>query len=617
VSHKEVTFAAMGLENPVHKALVELGYENPTPIQAAAIPPLLSGDDVVGQAKTGTGKTAAFALPLLGKIDISKKVPQLLVMAPTRELALQVCEAVKGYGQFMKGLRVLPVYGGQGMDKQLRELKRGVHVVVGTPGRLRDHLERKTMKLDQLKALVIDEADELLRMGFLEEVEVILKATPDERQTALFSATMPKQIRNIASRFLNDPTEIKLKTKVTTVESVSQQYMFVSGLAKLKALDRYLEVEPYDGMIIFVRTRVNTVELAENLKGLGHTAVSLNGDMSQPVRERTVDRFKRGAFNILVCTDVAARGLDVPRISHVINFDIPQDTESYVHRIGRTGRAGREGKALLFAGRREQRMLRNIERATRQTIERVSVPTDRHLGEHRVTRFQEKLLSTITDVNLGYFKRLVDTLCDKEGCDAETVAAALMYQAQKDRPFMVHGGAMEDSESGRKNKVTGQDSKGRSRTGVQLYRVEIGRSHGLQPKHLAGAIVNEGNLSNRAIGAIRIRDVYATVELPVDLPGDLVNHLKKVRLFGKKLQLKAITDRPRKSSDSSKRHDDKPREKFDHRGSKNKRGGAKWGRGAKDSDGDSGSRRSRPKNKLKSRGKKKHSGGWGKKSPKK
>ena len=397
------SFSALGLAAPIQKAVQALGYETPTPIQTLAIPHLLEGHDIIGQAQTGTGKTAAFSLPLLGRVDTSQSAPQLLVIAPTRELALQVSESMTAYAKYIKGLHVLAVYGGQGMTTQLRALKKGVHVVVGTPGRLIDHLKRGTLNLEKVSALVLDEADEMLRMGFIEDVETIMEAMPKERITALFSATMPPPIARIAKRFLRQPKQVRTKNKEATVEAVDQYYITVSGVRKLEALARLIEVESFDGMIVFTKTRLSTTDVVEKLGERGIDAVALNGDMNQNARQYTIDRFKAGSVDILVCTDVAARGLDVPRVSHVVNYDIPYDTEAYVHRIGRTGRAGREGTAITFVARNDSRMLQNIQRATRKTMEKKSVPTAKRLARKRINDFKEGVIETLASEKLERF----------------------------------------------------------------------------------------------------------------------------------------------------------------------------------------------------------------------
>ena len=392
----EVTFADLGLSDQVLKALSDVGYEKPSAIQAATIPPLLAGRDVVGLAQTGTGKTAAFALPILSRLDLAQKSPQALVLAPTRELALQVCEAFERYGAHIKGVHVLPVYGGQGYGVQLSALRRGVHVVVGTPGRIMDHLEKGTLDLSELRFLVLDEADEMLNMGFAEDVETILADTPDDKNVALFSATMPAQIRRISKQYLNDPAEITVRNKTATAPNIAQRYLMVSYPQKVDALTRILEVENFEGMIVFVRTKNETETLAEKLRARGFSAMAINGDVAQVQRERTVNQLKSGKLDILVATDVAARGLDVERISHVVNYDIPTDTESYVHRIGRTGRAGRSGDAISFVTPRERYLLKHIEKATRQPLTQMQLPTAEDVNATRLSRFDDAITEALS-----------------------------------------------------------------------------------------------------------------------------------------------------------------------------------------------------------------------------
>lgn len=428
-------FQDLGLSAPILQAIDEVGYEAPTSIQAAAIPALLAGSDLLGQAQTGTGKTAAFTLPLLSRLEDSPHL-QILVLTPTRELALQVAEAMQTYARHIKGFHVLPVYGGQGMDTQLRQLKRGVHAVVGTPGRIQDHLRRGTLKLDRLFAVVLDEADEMLRMGFLEEVEAILQHTPAEKQVALFSATLPDAIKKVARRYLRNPVEVRIAAKTQTVATVSQRYWPVTGVHKLDALTRILEVEDFDGMLIFVRTKVVTVELAEKLEARGFACSALNGDMNQALRERAVERLRNGQLDIVVATDVAARGLDVERISHVVNYDMPNDVESYVHRIGRTGRAGREGVAILFVAPREQNALRAIENATRQTITRMTLPTREDIAGKRIARFKRKVEATLAEQDLDFLSELIQEMEKEQETSAARIGAALAYLLQKDRPLV-------------------------------------------------------------------------------------------------------------------------------------------------------------------------------------
>ena len=434
------TFAELGLSSALLNALAEIGYETPSPIQAECIPILLDGRDLIGQAQTGTGKTAAFALPLLEHVDLKVAKPQALVLTPTRELAIQVAEAFQTYAHHLPGFHVLPVYGGQSYGIQLKQLARGAHVIVGTPGRIMDHLERQTLNLDALKTLVLDEADEMLRMGFIDDVEWILEHTPASHQTALFSATMPDPIRRVAQKYLVDPREVKIKTATATVAAIRQAYWQVSGLHKLDALTRILEVEEeFDAAIIFVRTKTATVELADKLAARGYSAAALNGDMNQPMRERCIEQLKNGGLDIVIATDVAARGIDVPRISHVINYDIPYDAEAYVHRIGRTGRAGRTGNAILFVAPREMRMLRMIERVTRQPITPLTLPSKQDVANRRVAQFKEKVAGTLAAEGLEFFADVVAQLEEEQNVGIHEIAAALVFLAQEGRPLQLEG----------------------------------------------------------------------------------------------------------------------------------------------------------------------------------
>jgi len=541
------TFSQFGLAAPILQAIGEIGYEAPSPIQAASIPPLLDGRDLLGQAQTGTGKTAAFALPLLHQIDVSRTKVQALVLTPTRELAIQVAEAMQTYARHLPGFHILPVYGGQGMGAQLRQLHRGVHVVVGTPGRVMDHLRRETLVLDELKMLVLDEADEMLNMGFLDDVEWILGHTPPQRQIALFSATMPRAIQQVAHRHLREPVEIKIAAKTATVETIRQRYWQVSGLHKLDALTRILEVEDFDAMIIFVRTKTETVDLAEKLEARGYASAALNGDINQIQREQTVDKLKRGALDIIVATDVAARGLDVERISHVINYDIPYDTEAYVHRIGRTGRAGRKGEAILFVAPRERRMLQAIERATRQPIEPMVLPTREAVTDKRIARFKELISETLEAQQLDTFEALVDSYQAEHNVGLSEVAAALAYLVQRERPLWLEekeAPSMPERRERATAKRGPREETARPRRepsapegGMVRYRIEVGRDHGVQPKHIVGAIANEANLDSRNIGRIDLYDTYSTVDLPEDLPKPTLMHLHKIWIMGRQINL--------------------------------------------------------------------------------
>lgn len=546
------SFAQLALARPVLRVIDEVGYEIPSPIQAASIPPLLAGHDVLGQAQTGTGKTAAFALPILSRIDLSLKQPQVLILAPTRELAIQVAEAMQAYARYLKGFHVLPVYGGQSIEAQLRHLKRGVHAVVGTPGRIQDHLRRKTLRLDRLATVVLDEADEMLRMGFIEEVEQILEHTPAQKQVALFSATLPAAIKKIARRYLREPVEISIRAKTATVATIDQHYWQVTGLHKLDALTRILEAVDFDAMIIFVRTRTSTVELAEKLEARGFSSAPLNGDMNQSLREKTVDRLKRGALDIIIATDVAARGLDVERISHVVNYDIPYDTEAYIHRIGRTGRAGRKGEAILFVSPREKRMLRMIEKATRQSITPMQLPTHADIVDRRVTQFKQAITDTIEAEDLGFYEALIQDYQQEHNLGLSEIAAALVFLQQRERPLRPAAGKKAEKPSvapGKKPRRGGSKqaeqraARQPMEPGMVRYRLEVGRAHGAQAKHIVGAIANEADLDSRHIGSLELFDTYSTVDLPEGMPKEVYKHLKKVWVCGRQLRLTLFPDR--------------------------------------------------------------------------
>ncbi len=440
-------FNQLALNKTLLKSLDEIGYENPTPIQAQTIPLLLDGRDVLGEAQTGTGKTAAFALPLLSNLDLKQKDPQVLVLAPTRELAIQVAEAFKKYATHIKGFHVLPIYGGQDYRGQIRSLDRGVHVAVGTPGRVMDHMRRGTLRLNNLKTLVLDEADEMLRMGFIDDVKWVLEQLPEERQIALFSATMPQVIRRIATKYLNNPVEILVKVKTATADTIRQRFWPVSGFHKLDALTRILEAETFDAMLIFVRTKIATAELSDKLEARGYSSAAINGDIAQNTRERAIQNLKNGKIDILVATDVAARGLDVKRISHVVNYDIPYDTEAYVHRIGRTGRAGRDGDAILFVAPREKRMLNAIERATKQKIERMELPSTELINDKRVSKFKQRITDTLANQDLGLFSQLIEQYQQEHNVPAQEIAAALAQLAQGNTPLTVTKQATKASRS--------------------------------------------------------------------------------------------------------------------------------------------------------------------------
>ncbi len=556
------SFKDLALSEPVLNALETIGYETPSPIQAQIIPFVMAGRDVLGQAQTGTGKTAAFALPVLTKIDIKQKDPQVLVLAPTRELAIQVAEAFQSYAAHIKGFHVLPIYGGQDYNVQLRQLSRGAHVVVGTPGRVMDHMRRGTLKLDQLKTLILDEADEMLRMGFIDDVEWILEQTPSTRQTALFSATMPTEIRKIAQKYLNNPEQVTIKVKTTTAANIRQRYWFVSGLHKMDALTRILEAENFDGMIIFVRTKTATIEVAEKLEARGFSASAINGDMSQALRERAIDNLKSGKLDILIATDVAARGLDVDRITHVVNYDIPYDTESYVHRIGRTGRAGRTGDAILFVSPREKRLLANIEQATKQKVEEMQLPSTEFINNARVNRFKQRITDTLAAEELSFYNQLINQYQVEHDVPAIDIASALAKLLQGDTPLLMKDAARKprkDADEKSRGKDNDRDrgpKRERGRAGsveMELVRIEVGHSDGVKPGNIVGAIANETGIDGDHIARIKIEEHYSTVELPAGMPKDLFQALKKVRVAGKPINISKFDPSLVKKDKSKKR----------------------------------------------------------------
>jgi ATP-dependent RNA helicase DeaD len=556
MSETTPSFAELGLLPSVLAAVHDVGYETPTAIQAPTIAHLLAGRDVVGQAQTGTGKTAAFALPLLSRLDLTRAEAQVLVLTPTRELAIQVAEAFQTYASHLRGFHVLPIYGGQDYAVQLRQLKRGAHVIVGTPGRLMDHMRRGSLQLARIATVVLDEADEMLRMGFIEDVEWILAQAPPVRQVALFSATMPNEIRRIAQQYLKDPAEITIRTRTTTAETIRQRYWIVTGLHKLDALTRLLETEPFDAVLIFVRTRTATVELADRLAARGYATAALNGDMPQKLREQTVGRLKSGKLDILVATDVAARGLDVERISLVVNFDIPNDSEAYVHRIGRTGRAGRCGEAILFVAPRERHLLRAIERTTRQRIEPMELPSAEAVNDKRIAAFMQRITDTIATRDLEFFRDLVTRYEQQHGRDARDIAAALAQIAQGDKPLLVK----EDVRS------RGVDAVERTRAAKrsshiehELFRVEVGSSHGAEARNLVGAIANEAGLASENIGRIEIFDEHSTIELPTGMPKDIFAMLKKVWVAGRQLNISRLRKVPRQRLQSDRKPRKMPR----------------------------------------------------------
>ncbi|MFY9256645.1 MAG: DEAD/DEAH box helicase [Fuerstiella sp.] len=577
-------FRDLPLSEDVQKAVEATGYTSPTEIQAEIIPHVLEGRDVLAQSQTGTGKTAAFALPILSKIDVNRRTPQVLVLAPTRELAMQVCDSFSKYGSHIRDLGVLAIYGGQSYDTQLRALRRGVQIVVGTPGRVIDHINRKTLDLSQLECLVLDEADEMLNMGFLEDVQFVLEQTPETRQVALFSATMPGPIREIAKRYLNDPVRVTIKQKTMTAESIRQRAVFVPPRDRVDALVRFLEAEESDGVIVFTKTREATVTVAEQLCREGRKAVALNGDMAQNVRERTIEQLKNGKLDILVATDVAARGLDVTRVSHVFNYDMPQDSESYIHRIGRTGRAGRSGQAIIFLTNTQRGKLRMIERATKQPIQVVEPPTATEINAIRIERFKQQISDVIAGEDLSLFQQMVADYATVSKQSPEVIAAALAHLGQQGRSFLMQDRPRrqsferddrrgndrferQDTRSSREfggndrergGRPGGERSRhgGPPESGMDRYRIEVGSEDGVRPSNIVGAVANEGGIDGEYIGPIRIHDNYSTIDLPTGMPREVFLTLQRTRVAGKELNLRLATEdadhsRPRRNSGPS------------------------------------------------------------------
>ena len=586
--NENLTFAELGLSPLVLDAVQKIGYETPSPIQAQAIPVLLSGANLLGTAQTGTGKTAAFALPLLSRLDYAGKNPQLLVLTPTRELAIQVSEAIQKYASAMRDLHVLPIYGGQDIGVQFRAMRRTVHVIVATPGRLIDHIDRKSIDLSNVQAVVLDEADEMLNMGFQEAVETILEAVPETAQRALFSATMPPSVQHLVSTYLGDYETIRIQGKTTTVESVQQRFLAVRAEHKLEAITRVLEGEEFDGMIIFVRTKQATAELSERLEARGFSAAPLSGDLAQALRERTVNRLKEGKIDILVATDVAARGLDVDRITHVLNYDIPYDTESYVHRIGRTGRAGRTGQAILFVTPRERGMLKTIERATRQPITQMTLPTGQQISDKRIANFRQKLLNTMVSQENREFRDFLTLMAVEESKDMTDIAAALAYLNQQEQPLFpkiapLDSGASDRFGARREREPRAREPRERgprtqrqddwappssdrgprpervergprpdrdapdfhkAEEGMERYYIGLGRSHDIQPKDIVGAIANEADISSQYIGRIKLFDHFSTVELPEGMPSEVMQTLQAMRIRSQPSRFRLMTDEP-------------------------------------------------------------------------
>lgn len=541
---ERTTFASLGLPPAILKALDDVGYETPSAIQAETIPLLLAGRDLIGLAQTGTGKTAAFALPVLAAVDVERRSPQALVLTPTRELAVQVCEAFERYAAHLGGVHVLPIYGGQAYGVQLSALRRGVHVVVGTPGRIMDHLAKGTLDLSGLTHVVLDEADEMLRMGFAEDVEQILESTPVEKQVALFSATMPRQIRAISQKHLREPAEVTVRSGGSSSPSITQRALMVSYQQKLEALTRVLEVEPFEAAIVFTRTRNETETVAERLRARGYAAAAISGDVAQPQREKTIDQLRKGELDVLVATDVAARGLDVERISHVINYDLPIDTESYTHRIGRTGRAGRTGDAISFVTARERRMLGEIEKATRGTVAIMPMPSAGEVNATRLTRFDDAITAALAETErIERFREIVAHYVEHHDVPQDDVAAALAVVAQGETPLLLDeqaDRALQSSRAARADRpdrparADGEQGERRSRRGpsdATTYRLAVGSRKGVEPRQIVGALANEGGLGRDDFGRIQIRWDFTLVELP-ELDRAQLERLSKTRISG-------------------------------------------------------------------------------------
>ena len=569
-------FDNLGLPDAVLAAVKKVGYETPSAIQAQTIPVLMQGNDVVGLAQTGTGKTAAFALPILARIDIEDRSPQALVLAPTRELALQVADSFQSFADHLGRISVLPIYGGQAYGIQLSGLRRGAQIIVGTPGRVIDHLEKGSLDISRLRFLVLDEADEMLNMGFQEDVERILEDTPGDKQVALFSATMPNGIRRISKQYLNDPHEITVKSETRTNTNITQRFLFTAHRNKLDAITRILEVTEFEAMIVFVRTRHETEEVAEKLRARGFSAAAINGDIAQAQRERTVDQLKDGRLDILVATDVAARGLDVDRISHVLNYDIPNDTESYVHRIGRTGRAGRTGEAILFVTPRERRMLRSIERATNAPLEEMELPTVDEVNESRKEKFADSITASLESKQIDVFRTLVKRYSEEKDIPMEDIAAALASQAQAGEDFLMKEAPPErrrerfdrdDRRGDRGGRFDRDDRRGdrgeRRERGSRFdrdgdfttYRLAVGKRQHVRPGAIVGALANEGGLTNKDFGRITIAVDHTLVELPKDMDPAVLDRLSDTRISGQLINIEKDTGRPPARDDRGGRGD--------------------------------------------------------------
>ena len=568
---EESGFGRFGFGPELLQALSDIGYQEPSPIQKAAIPELLLGRDLVGQAQTGTGKTAAFALPMLAALDPEQRKPQVLVLAPTRELALQVADAFSSYAAHLNHVRVLAIYGGADFREQIHQLKRGVQIVVGTPGRVMDHMRQGTLDLSCLRALVLDEADEMLRMGFIDDVEWVLTQLPEQRQVVLFSATMPSEIRRISQKYLNAPAEVTIKQKAADASRIRQRHLIVHAPHKLAALERVLEAESREGVIIFARTKAITITVAESLEQHGYDVAVLNGDVPQAQRERTIERLKQGQVDVLVATDVAARGLDVDRISLVINYDIPFDSEAYVHRIGRTGRAGRKGDAILFLTPRERRFLGGLERAVGKPIEPMDVPNNATINQSRLDRLRNKLTNglqtpTCSEEERALLSEILQRVAQEQGCSSEQLALAALEISLAGKPLLIqgednfdqvrHNGPGRDglrelgrdprrSRDGGARETTNRGPRGERPMGppeshMERFRVEVGWRDRIKPGNIVGAIANEAGLTGRSIGRIQIFDTHSTVDLPKGMPDDVFQGLRQLRVMNKPLQLSRL-----------------------------------------------------------------------------
>ncbi|MDB9744000.1 DEAD/DEAH box helicase [Fibrobacterales bacterium] len=592
---EKTTFDSLGLLPEVLNTLKEIGYEHPSEIQEQSIPPLLEGKNLLGVAQTGTGKTAAFTLPLLSNLDVSLARPQVLVVTPTRELALQVAAAVEKYATHLPGTKVLACYGGTDMRNQLQALRKGVHVVVGTPGRLIDHLNRGTLKLNVAKTVVLDEADEMLRMGFIDDVEAILEQMPDDSQRVLFSATMPAMIQKVANRYLGDAVQVKIESKTRTAEKIKQSYLMVQERHKLEAMARILEVEDTDATIVFVRTKAATENIANKLAAKGFRAVAINGDLNQALREKTIARLKSGEIDVMIATDVAARGLDVERISLVVNYDAPYDTESFVHRIGRTGRAGRDGRAILFITPREKRLLRTIERSTRQEIAELVLPTHEEIREKRIKEFEDDIVKTIDSVDLKRFEKLFEKMVENTGKTAEALAVALFYKTQQTHTLFpkfedISAGSVGNDRNGRDGGRPERTERERPTVPMDSYKIDLGRHHRVSPKDIVGAIANEANIEFKFIGDIKLYEQFSTVELPKGMPSEVFGLLNDMTILQKPANFELLPEdftppvEKRRERGGDRGGRDRSRSGGGDRGGRSSEGGYRGGRSSEGGD---------------------------------